>query len=172
MSTVIHQIVNANTYMDGNSLLGKAKEFKLPDLEFEFIEHKGLGLHGTVKLPAGLNAMEGEVIWDSFYPEVRAKAYNPYKNVQLMTRSNVQVFDSRGLAAEEALVTIMNVAFNKTTGGSLKNKEATEHSDTFQISSIKQTLAGKEVLFVDVLANIYRVNGQDVLQKYRTNIGQ
>ena len=172
MSTVIHQIVNANTYMDGNSLLGKAKEFKLPDLEFEFIEHKGLGLHGTVKLPAGLNAMEGEVIWDSFYPEVRAKAYNPYKNVQLMTRSNVLVFDSRGLAAEEALVTIMNVAFNKTTGGSLKNKEATEHSDTFQIYSIKQTLAGKEVLFVDVLANIYRVNGQDVLQKYRTNIGQ
>ena len=100
MSTVIHQIVNANTYMDGNSLLGKAKEFKLPDLEFEFIEHKGLGLHGTVKLPAGLNAMEGEVIWDSFYPEVRVKAYNPYKNVQLMTRSKVLVFDSRGLATE------------------------------------------------------------------------
>ena len=172
MSTAIHQIVNANTYMDGNSLLGKAIEFKLPDIEFEFIEHKGLGLHGTVELPAGLNAMEGEVIWDSFYPEVRAKAYNPYKNVQLMTRSNLQVFDSRGLAAEEPLVTIMNVAFNKTTGGSLKNKEATEHSDTFKIYSIKQTLAGKEVLFVDVLANIYRVNGQDVLQKYRTNIGQ
>ncbi|PRI76986.1 phage major tail tube protein [Haemophilus influenzae] len=172
MSTAIHQIVNANTYMDGNSLLGKAKEFKLPDIEFEFIEHKGLGLHGTVELPAGLNAMEGEVIWGSFYPEVRAKAYNPYKNVQLMTRSNLQVFDSRGLAAEEPLVTIMNVAFNKTTGGSLKNKEATEHSDTFKIYSIKQTLAGKEVLFVDVLANIYRVNGQEVLQKYRTNIGQ
>jgi len=161
MSTAIHQIVNANVYMNGNSLLGKAKEFKLPDIEFEFIEHKGLGLHGTIKLPAGLNAMEGEVIWDSFYPEV-----------QLMARSNVQVFDSRGLAAEEALVTIMNVAFNKTTGGSLKNKEATEHSDSFQIMSIKQTLAGKEILFVDVLANIYRVNGQDVLQKYRTNIGQ
>ena len=35
MSTAIHQIVNANVYMDGNSLLGKAKEFKLPDLDFE-----------------------------------------------------------------------------------------------------------------------------------------
>ena len=89
-----------------------------------------------------------------------------------MATFNVQVFDSRGLAAEESLVTTMNVAFNKTTGGSLKNKEATEHSDSFQIMSIKQTLAGKEILFVDVLANIYRVNGQDVLQKYRTNIGQ
>ena len=172
MSVQINQIVNANIYMDGNSLLGKAKEFKLSDIEFEQIEHKGLGMHGTIKLPAGMNAIESEVIWDSFYPEVRAKAYNPYKNVQLMARSNLQVFDARGLAAEVPMITIMNVAFSKTTGGSLKNKEATEHSDTFQVYSIKQMVDGKEILFIDVFANIYRVNGQDVLQKYRTNIGQ
>lgn len=172
MSVQINQIVNANVYMDGNSLLGKAKEFKLADLEFEFIEHKALGLHGTVKLPAGLNALEGEVVWDSFYPEVRAKAYNPYKNIQLMARSNLQVFDARGLAAEVPMVTIMNVSFSKTTGGSLKNKEATEHSDTFQVHSIKQMVDGKEILFVDAFANIFRVAGEDVLSKYRTNIGQ
>ena len=172
MSVQINQIVNANIYMDGNSLLGKAKEFKLSDIEFEQIEHKGLGMHGTIKLPAGMNAIESEVIWDSFYPEVRAKAYNPYKNVQLMARSNLQVFDARGLAAEVPMITIMNVSFSKTTGGSLKNKEATEHSDTFQVYSIKQMVDGKEILFIDVFANIFRVNGQDVLQKYRTNIGQ
>lgn len=172
MSVQINQIVNANIYMDGNSLLGKAKEFKLSDIEFEQIEHKGLGMHGTIKLPAGMNAIESEVIWDSFYPEVRAKAYNPYNNVQLMARSNLQVFDARGLAAEVPMVTIMNVSFSKTTGGSLKNKEATEHSDTFQVYSIKQMVDGKEILFIDVFANIFRVNGQDVLQKYRTNIGQ
>ncbi|AWY03254.1 hypothetical protein SAMN05421675_1369 [Pasteurella multocida] len=172
MSVAINQIINANVYMDGNSLLGKAKEFKLPDIEFEQIEHKGLGLVGTIKLPSGIAALEGEVTWDSFYPEVRAKAYNPMKNVQLMARSNLQVFDARGLVAEEPMVTIMNVSFSKTTGGSLKNKEATEHADTFQVHSIKQTVGGKEIFFYDAFANILRVNGQDVLQKYRTNIGQ
>lgn len=172
MSVQINQIVNANVYMDGNSLLGKAKEFKLPDIEFEMIEHKGLGLHGTIKLPAGMAALEGEVVWDSFYPEVRARAYNPYKNIQLQVRSNIQVFDARGLVAEEQLVTFMNVSFSKTTGGSLKNKEATEHSDTFQIHSIKQLVGGKEILFVDAFANIFRVSGQDVLDKFRSNIGQ
>lgn len=172
MSVAINQIVNANVYINGNSLLGKAKEIKLPDIEFEQIEHKTLGLVGTIKLPAGLNALEGEVTWDSYYPEVRAQNYNPMKNIQLMVRSDVQVFNSMGLAAEEPLVTIMNVQFNKTTGGSFKPKEALELQDTFQIYSIKQTLAGKEVLFVDVYSNAFRVNGQDVLQKYRTNIGQ
>ncbi|EDJ92013.1 hypothetical protein CGSHi3655_00290 [Haemophilus influenzae 3655] len=38
--------------------------------------------------------------------------------------------------------------------------------------SIKQTVGGKEIFFYDAFANILRVNGQDVLQKYRTNIGQ
>ncbi|POY46454.1 phage major tail tube protein [Avibacterium paragallinarum] len=62
--------------------------------------------------------------------------------------------------------------FSKTAGGSFKPKEAVELQDSFQIYSIKQTLEGKELLYVDTFANIYRVNGQDVLQKYRTNIGQ
>lgn len=172
MSIAINQIVNANVYMNGNSLLGKAKEFKIPDIEFEQIEHKGLGMVATIKLPSGLNAIEGEVTWDSFYPEVRAQNTNPFKNQQLMVRSNLQVFNAMGLAEEVPLVTVMNVQFNKIAGGSLKPKEAVELQDSFQLYSIKQTLNGKELLHVDTFANIYRVNGEDVLQKYRTNIGQ
>ncbi|KAA6209022.1 phage major tail tube protein [Avibacterium paragallinarum] len=172
MSTSINQIVNANVYFNGNSLLGKAKEIKVADIEFEQIEHKGLGLVATIKLPAGLNALEGEVTWDSFYPEVRVQNTNPFKHQQLMIRSNLQVFDAMGLAKEAPLVTVMNVQFSKTAGGSFKPKEAVELQDSFQIYSIKQTLEGKELLYVDTFANIYRVNGQDVLQKYRTNIGQ
>lgn len=172
MSISINQIVNANVYIDGNSQMGKAQEFKIPDIEFEMIEHKGLGLFGTIKLPSGANAIEAGVIWDSFYPEVRAKLYNPFKNIQLMCRSNLQVFDARGLSAEEPMVTIMNVSSAKVGGTGIKNKENAAFDDTFTVNSIKQTVAGKELLFIDVLANIYRVNGQDVLQKYRTNIGQ
>ncbi|VEI47046.1 phage major tail tube protein [Actinobacillus equuli] len=48
MSIAINQIVNANVYINGNSLMGKAQEFKIPDIEFESIEHKGLGLVGTI----------------------------------------------------------------------------------------------------------------------------
>ena len=63
-------------------------------------------------------------------------------------------------------------SFSKTTGEASKTREATEHADTFQVHSIKQTVGGKEIFFYDAFANILRVNGQDVLQKYRTNIGQ
>lgn len=172
MSVAINQIVNANVYVNGNSQLGKASEIKIPDIEFESIEHKGLGLHGSIKLPAGVNAIEAEVTWESFYPELRAVLANPYKNAQLMCRSNLQQFNAQGLAAEVPLVTIMNVSASKIGGTGHKNKENSEFTDTFNVFSIKQTAGGKEVLFIDVLANIYRVNGVDVLSQYRTNIGQ
>ncbi len=82
MSISINQIVNGNVYINGNSQMGRANEVKIPDVEFEKISHKGLGLHGEIKLPAGTTALEAEITWDSFYPEVRALLLNPYKNSQ------------------------------------------------------------------------------------------
>ena len=172
MSIAINQIVNGNVYINGNSQMGRANEVKIPDIEFEYIEHKGLGMFGTVKLPAGANAVEAEITWDSFYPDVRAVLYNPFKTTQLMIRSNLQVFNSMGLATEETMMTTMNVMSQKVGGTGHKNKENAEFQDTLTVLSIKQTVAGKEILFIDFMANIFRVNGQDVLQKYRTNIGQ
>lgn len=172
MSIAINQIVNGNVYINGNSQMGRLNEAKIPDIEFESIEHKGLGLHGVIKLPAGTNAIEAELTWDSFYPEVRAVLLNPYKYTQLQIRSNLQVFNSQGLAAEEPMVTIMNVSAGKIGGTGHKNKENAEFADSLNVHSIKQTVAGRELLFIDVLANIYRVNGVDVLAKFRTNIGQ
>ncbi|AAU36698.1 phage major tail tube protein [[Mannheimia] succiniciproducens] len=172
MSIAINQIVNANVYIDGNSQIGKAQQIKIPDIEFEMVDHKGLGLFGTIKLPSGAKAIEGGVNWDSYYPEVRAKLYNPFKNFQLQCRSNLQVFNAQGLAAEEPMVTIMNVSSVKIGGTDVESKENAKFDDTFAVHSIKQTVAGKEILFIDVFANIFRVNGEDVLSKYRTNVGQ
>ncbi len=171
MSVTINQITNANIYIDGNSLLGHAKEIKLPEIEIEMIEHKALGMVGTVELPGGVNALEGEITWDGFYPEVFAKAFNPFSNVQLMVRANVQVFNSQGLAAEEPMVCMLNVAFSKNPLGEYKPKEAAEFASTVKVYSINQKVAGKELLFYDSLANIYRVGGEDMLAKYRANIG-
>ena len=47
--TAVTAIYNANVYIDGNNLLGKASEFKLPEVEFEQDEFKGLGIKGTIK---------------------------------------------------------------------------------------------------------------------------
>ncbi len=170
MSVVINQVSNASVYIDGNSLLGKAKTAKTPEFEVEFAEHDNLGLFAKLKLPHKVNALEGEITWDGFYPEVAAVASNPFKNHQIMIRANVQVFNAQGQATEVSLVTTMTVAFSKVNLGEYK-KEPTEYPMTYQVYEIKQVIDGKEVLYFNAFSNQYRVAGEDILQKYRANIG-
>ncbi|AWX13782.1 hypothetical protein CEP49_04040 [Mergibacter septicus] len=46
-----------------------------------------------------------------------------------------------------------------------------ERSDWLPLLIDKHSNGGKEILFYDAFANILRIDGKDVLQKYRTNIG-
>ena len=48
----INRITNANIYLDGANLLGRAEEVKLPDVSMTMQEHKALGMVGKVELPA------------------------------------------------------------------------------------------------------------------------
>ena len=167
----INAIYNANVYIDGNNLLGKAAEFKLPEIEIGQDEYKALGMVGTIKLPNGVEALEGEITWNSLYPEVAAKANHPFKAAQLMVRSNLQTFDARGLAKEVAVVTTVTATFSKNGLGSVKPKEKSEQASTYQATEIRQMVDGRETLYYNAFKNIYRVDGVDVLAQMRKNIG-
>lgn len=171
MSVYINKVDNANVYINGNNLIGKAESIKLPEFEIEMTEHKNLGLVATIKLPSGVNALDGEIVWDGFYPEVAVLANNPFKNVQLMVRANVSIYNAAGRAAEVPLVMTLNIAFSQVSTGEYKAKENTKYTTAYTTHAIKQILDGKEVLFFDAFTNRYRVAGEDILEKYRTNIG-
>ena len=167
----INAIYNANVYLDGNNLLGKAGEFKLPEFEIGQDEYKALGMVGTIKLPNGVEALEGEITWNSLYPEVAAKANHPFKAAQLMVRSNLQTFDARGLVKEVAVGTTVTATFSKNGLGGLKPKEKSEQASTYQATEIRQMVDGRETLYYNAFKNIYRVDGVDVLAQMRKNIG-
>ena len=167
----LNAIYNANVYVNGNSQLGRASEFKLPEIEIGMDEHKGLGMVGTIKLPNGVEALEGEITWNSLYPEVAAKANHPFKAAQLMVRSNLQTFDARGLVKEVAVVTTVTATFSKNGLGGLKPKEKSEQASTYQATEIRQMVDGRETLYYNAFKNIYRVDGVDVLAQMRKNIG-
>jgi P2 family phage contractile tail tube protein len=49
MAIEIKKICNANVYVDGNSLLGKVDECKLPEVKVTMTEHKVLGMQGKLE---------------------------------------------------------------------------------------------------------------------------
>ena len=167
----LNAIYNANVYIDGNNLLGKAAEITAPEIEFTMDEVTGLGLFGTIKLPSGMEALEAEMTWNSFYPEVAARSRNPFKSAQLMIRSNLQTFDAAGLEKEVPMVTTMTGTFGKDSLGGFKPKEKAEFSSTFQVNEVRQVADGRELFYYNAFTNTLRVDGQDVLAQMRKNIG-
>ncbi|MBL8509623.1 MAG: phage major tail tube protein [Chitinimonas sp.] len=167
----VNRIVNANIYLDGTNLLGRAEEVKLPDIQAIMAEHKALGMVGKIELPSGFDKLEGEVKWNSLYEEVAKAMANPFKAVQLQCRSSIETYGPGGRIEQVPLATFLTVMFKKNPLGTYKQHDNAEFASSFTATYIKQVVRGKEVLELDYMANIFKVNGEDLLATYRDNIG-
>lgn len=171
MATAINKLTNANVYLEGNSLLGMAEEITLPELNGKMADHKALGMIGHLEFWAGLDKMEAKVKWNSFYPSVMRKSADPTKAVKLQVRSSLESFDSSGRTAQQSVVCYITGMFKKHPGGAFKQHDNVELENTLNVSYIKLEIAGSVIYEVDVLANIYRVDGVDIMATYRSNLG-
>lgn len=167
-----HRITNASLYLDGNSFFGKVEEVDLGSVKTVMSDFQGLGMVGLIELPDGLDKLEGKIVWNSLYREAVNRLATPFKSVQLQLRSNVQVFNSAGLVDEIPLVSLLTVTFKEYQLGTYKPRDPTKFETPFSATYVRQLLNGEEVVQLDYLANIFRVNGEDQLAKYRRNIGQ
>ena len=96
---------------------------------------------------------------------------NPFKSLQLQCRSSIESYASGGRIEEVPLVTFLTVMFKKNPLGTFKQHDNAEFPSGFSATYIKQVIKGKEVLELDYMANIFKVNGEDLLATYRDNIG-
>ena len=165
-------ITNANVYMNGNNLLGRPKEFNLPEITAKTMDYTGLGMYGTIEVPTGAEKLEGSAVWNSFYVDVFNRFYNPFKTNQLMVRANLQTVTDAGIVKNEPLVTLVTAGFKKVPLGGYKPQEATEFTTDFSVNSIVQKFNGKEVFAFDPVNNIYRVSSEDILKDFRASLGQ
>ena len=167
----VNRITNANVYVNGNSLLGRAEEIKLPDLNFVMAEHKALGMVGKIELPSGFDKLEGEIKWNSLYDEVAVIMANPFETVQIQCRSNIETYASQGRIEQVPMVTYITAQFIKNPLGTFKQQENAEFSSSFNALYIKQVVNGRELIELDYMSNIFRVDGIDQLSTYRRHIG-
>lgn len=159
----IKKIANANVYKRGVSFAGKAKEITLPDVSFIANEYKSLGLFGTPKLPDGMEAMEATFIWGALYPEVLSEAANPFSAVPLQIRAAQETFNSFGRVGTEKVLIDLSGTFSKFPLGAYRPGEALRCETTMQVSYFRMQIGKQIVAECDVMANIYRVNGINLL---------
>jgi len=167
----INRITNANIYLDGNNLYGQAEEVDLGEIKFIMNDFTALGMFGTAKLPDGMEAVEGKIVWTSLYGNSALLTASPFKSLSLQCASSIRVYNGQGLAQEQQLVSFLTVAFSGYKLGAYKAHEAVKYESPFTATSVRQLINGREVLMFDCFNNIFRVDGVDQLAQARANMG-
>lgn len=167
----INRVTNANVYVDGASFLGRAEEINLPQIKHMMSEHKALGMVGKAEFWSGIEKIECKIKWASLYPEVMKQAANPFKTVALQARASLETYTGQGRTAEVPVVVFLSCAYKDFPLGNFKQHDNAEFETNLSCYYAKMVIDGDEVFEIDVLENIYKVDGEDVLATYKENIG-
>lgn len=167
----INRLTNANVFIDGNSHLGKAEEFSLPTIKHKYSEHKALGMVGSMEFWAGIDKMEAKCKWNAFYADIMKKIGDPTTAMQIQVRGNLESYTSQGRTDQQSVVIFITATAKDFPMGSFKQHDNVEVETNFNITYCRLEINREVILEVDVLSNIYKVNGVDILAKYRANIG-
>lgn len=167
----INKVYDANVYVNNSSTHGQASEVTCPDLSAIMTEYKALGMIGTAEFFNGFEKMEATIKWT--YPEnnIQKACANPLKPLDVMVRSSKAEFDTGGMTAEKPVVIYLKGYPKKHPGGTYKAKEDTELETTLSILYFKQEIDGEEIVELDVINNIYKVDGEDLTAARRQNLG-
>lgn len=172
MSNVaINKLTNANLFANGGSLLGRADEVTLPQIKTKPAEHTPLGLMGSLEYPSGIDKLEMNIKWNCFYPEVAKTFANPYKAIELQVRSSLETFESGTRTAEKSYACFVKGRCNDFPLGNYKASQNATFESNISVFYCKVELDGEVILEIDVEANIFKVNGEDLTAKYRENLG-
>jgi P2 family phage contractile tail tube protein len=167
----INRLTNANVYVDGKSFLGKAEEISLPDIKHIMTEHKALGMIAKMEFFSGIDKLEAKIKWNSFYPDALKKMANPTRALQIQVRGSLEEYTSQGRTAETPVVIFITGLPKNFPMGVFKQHDNVESESQLTITYCRMEINREPIAEIDTLANIYKVDGEDIFATYRQNIG-
>ena len=171
MDISVNRITNANIYMDGTGLLGRAEEIEVAQPRHRMVDHKALGMAGTAEFWAGVDKLEAKIKWASLYSEALSAAASPFTSHSFQVRGSLEQYTSQGRSAELPVIYLMTAVFKDAGGFKFRQHENVDSVSTLAVYHSELYVAGSQIHLYDVLANIYVVNGIDQLAVFRANLG-
>ena len=172
MAIQVNKLTNAAVFFDGGSLIGQCSECELPTVTQKMTDHVALGMVGAFQLPSGIEPLEAKFNFNSFYPDSAVVLANPNNTVNVQVRSSLETFEAGGKVGSTATKVQLRGQFKNFPLGNYKQHEPVELEVMMNVLYCKLTIGTRVILEFDVNANIYKVDGTDILAQYRADIGQ
>ncbi|GGY12834.1 phage major tail tube protein [Massilia dura] len=160
---------NFNVFLDGTSYAGQAEEIQLPKLSRKMEEWSGGGMSGTVEIDMGLEALTLEQTYGGIIRGILDQwGLTRHDGAMIRFAGAYQAQDSDQVDAVEVVV---RGRHKEIDPGSAKMGDKTAFKVVTAVSYYKLTINGADVIEIDVMGMIEKVNGVDRQTAIRTAIG-
>ena len=153
-----------NAYLDGTKMIGVAASVTLPEVNMKTSTVSGVGVNGELDSPTigQFESMEQEIQFNTLYSSAM-DMLSPLSTVNLTLRASQQVYDKQGGYNFKGLRVVEIGRVKKFNPDKVEKGEAMEATVTLELTYLMIEVDGQQLLEVDKLNGIYKVNGTDML---------
>ncbi len=165
------KLKNLNLFNDANSYVGVVKSVTLPPLGRKMEAYRGGGMNGPVKADLGFSDDGIQFEWKTGGLDLislRQFGAVSASGIGLRFAGSFQQDDTGEVSAVEV---VLRGRHETIEMGDAQPGEDTEHSITTTCTYYKLIVDNEEIIEIDLLNFIEKVNGVDMLEKQRTAIG-
>lgn len=154
---------NMNVFVDGNGYAGRVEEVTLPKLTVKTEEFRGAGMDAPVEIDMGMEKLEMDITFVEYDSEIfKMFGLVPNRSTTLTIRGAVVSND------EPSSVVIYVRGFIKEIDmGNWKSGEKNTAKATYSCDYFRLIINNEEVVEIDVVNMIRKINGTDQLETIR-----
>ncbi len=164
------KLKNFSLFVDGRGYAGKIDELTPPKLTRKMDEHRAGGMNAPVELDMGMEKLESDFTLSEYNEEV-LKLWGLVDNagVTLRMKGGLEADDNSG-AVTPVEITLRG-RWREIDSGGWKAGEGATMKVTVAASYFKYASNGTDLIEIDVVNMIERVNGVDRLEAMRNALG-
>lgn len=165
MAQLPRHLRNMNLFVDGVGTAGFIESLTTPNLALKMEEHRAGGLDMPAEIDMGMEKLEASFSLSDPAESVVKVFAKP--GIQMIARS---AFQRDGENAVGAIVT-MTGTVKQLEFGEYKSGEKAVHNYTATLLYYKLAIDGADLVEIDVVNMIRKINGTDMLASIRQQIG-
>lgn len=165
------KLKNLNLFNDANSYVGVVKSVTLPPLGRKMESYRGGGMNGPVKADLGFSDDGIQFEWKTGGLDLVALRQFGAVNAAGVALRFAGAFQQDDTGDVSAVEVVMRGRHETIEMGDNQPGEDTEHSITTTCSYYKLIVDNEEIIEIDLLNFIEKVNGVDMIEKQRAAIG-
>lgn len=158
-----------NLFQNGENFVGKIAEITLPKLTRKMEDYQGGGMGGPIKIDFGQEAIQMEWTAGGFLKSV-LQQYGALKHDGVLLRF-AGAYQAEDSETPDAVEIVVRGRHTEIDPGTAKAKEDTSFKVTTAASYYKLSVNGEDIIEIDFVNMIEKINGNDLLQALRTAIG-